>query len=88
MGPLIHEFGLTPAALAALRQAKERLGLRVHGILIGDRETIGLLEVCDHLYWVREWRRYGSGGSAVADDFSPVHSRSLTALYFPNAIRR
>ena len=82
------EFGLTGATLTQLRQAKERLGLRVHGILIGDRETIGLLEVCDHLYWVREWRRYGSGASAVADDFSPVHSRSLTALYFPNAIRR
>ena len=23
-----------------------------------------------------------------ADGFSPVHSRSLTAMYFPNAIRR
>ena len=82
------EFGVTPATLQQLREAKERLALRAHGILIGDRETIGLLEVCDHLYWVREWRRYGSGASAVADDFSPVHSRSLTALYFPNAIRR
>ena len=82
------EFGVTPVTLQQLREAKERLALRAHGILIGDRETIGLLEVCDHLYWVREWRRYGSGASAVADDFSPVHSRSLTALYFPNAIRR
>jgi uncharacterized protein with von Willebrand factor type A (vWA) domain len=82
------EFGVTPATLQQLREAKERLALRAHGILIGDRETIGLLEVCDHLHWVREWRRYGSGASAVADDFSPVHSRSLTALYFPNAIRR
>jgi len=82
------EFGVTPATLQHLREAKERLALRAHGVLIGDRETIGLLEVCDHLYWVREWRRYGSGASAVADNFSPVHSRSLTALYFPNAIRR
>ena len=82
------EFGVTPTTLQHLREAKQRLGLRSHGVLIGDRETIGLLEVCDHLYWVREWRRYGSGASAVADNFSPVHSRSLTALYFPNAIRR
>lgn len=82
------EFGVTPATLQHLREAKERLALRAHGVLIGDRETIGLLEVCDHLYWVREWRRYGSGASAVADNFSPVHSRSLTAMYFPNAIRR
>ena len=82
------EFGVTPATLQHLREAKERLALRAHGVLIGDRETIGLLEVCDHLYWVREWRRYGSGASALADNFSPVHSRSLTALYFPNAIRR
>jgi uncharacterized protein with von Willebrand factor type A (vWA) domain len=82
------EFGVTPATLQRLREAKARLGLRAHGVLIGDRETIGLLEVCDHLHWVREWRRYGQGTPAVAEGFSPVHSRSLTALYFPNAIRR
>lgn len=82
------EFGLTPATLAALRQAKERLGLRVHGILIGDRETIGLVEICDALHWVRDWRRYGQASGAAAEGFSPVHSRSLTAMYFPNAIRR
>ncbi|WP_310567847.1 vWA domain-containing protein [Hydrogenophaga sp.] len=82
------EFGLTPATLAQLRQAKERLGLRVHGILIGDRETIGLVEICDALHWVRDWRRYGQAGGAAAEGFSPVHSRSLTAMYFPNAIRR
>jgi hypothetical protein len=62
--------------------------LRVHGILIGDRETIGLLEVCDELHWVREWRRYAEAARAAAEHFSPVHSRSLTALYFPNAVRR
>lgn len=82
------EFGLTPATLAALRHAKQRLGLRVHGILIGDRETIGLVEICDTLHWVRDWRRYGQASGAAAEGFSPVHSRSLTAMYFPNAIRR
>lgn len=83
------EFGVTPATLAMLRQCRKQLGLRVHGILIGDRETIGLLEVCDQLHWVRAWRRYATASAdAYADGFSPVHSRSLTALYFPNAIRR
>lgn len=82
------EFGVTPDTLQRLREAKAGLGLRAHGVLIGDRETIGLLEVCDHLHWVREWRRYGQGTPTVAEGFSPVHSRSLTALYFPNAIRR
>ncbi len=83
------EFGVTPATLASLRHSKKTRGLRVHGILIGDRETIGLLEVCDQLHWVRDWRRYATASSeAYADGFSPVHSRSLTAMYFPNAIRR
>ncbi len=82
------EFGLTGATLTQMRQAKESLGLRVHGILIGDRETIGLVEICDALHWVRDWRRYGQASGAAAEGFSPVHSRSLTAMYFPNAIRR
>lgn len=83
------EFGVTPATLEMLRQCKKRQGLRVHGILIGDRETIGLLEVCDQIHWVRAWRRYATRAhDAYADGFSPVHSRSLTAMYFPNAIRR
>ncbi len=83
------EFGVTPDTLQMLRRSKKQLGLRVHGILIGDRETIGLLEVCDQLHWVRDWRRYASAsGDAYADGFSPVHSRSLTAMYFPNAMRR
>ena len=83
------EFGVTPATLEMLRNCKKQRGLRVHGILIGDRETIGLLEVCDQIHWVRGWRRYATqAGDAYADGFSPVHSRSLTAMYFPNAIRR
>ena len=82
------EFGVTHETLASLRDAKQRLGLRVHGILIGDRETVGLVEVCDTLHWVRDWRRWGNAPSRAGDDFSPVHSLSLTAMYFPNAIRR
>jgi uncharacterized protein with von Willebrand factor type A (vWA) domain len=76
------EFGCTPATLAALDDARERLGLRVQGVLIGDRETMGLLEVCDHIHWLKDWRRDGPAGTA----FSPVHSQSLTALFFPQAL--
>lgn len=83
------EFGCTRSTLEQLDAARERLGLRVFGLLIGDRETMGLLEVADEIHWVRDWRRdapagtsHGSGGAG----FSPVHSKSLTALFFPNAL--
>jgi len=79
------EFGCTPATLARLDAARERLGLRVQGVLVGDRETLGLMEVADDIFWVRDWRRHGPDG-AKAGAFSPVHSKSLTALYFPNAL--
>jgi uncharacterized protein with von Willebrand factor type A (vWA) domain len=78
------EFGCVPATLARLDEARETLGLRVQGILVGDRETLGLMEVADDIHWVRDWRRHGS--SAKSKAFSPVHSKSLTALYFPNAL--
>ncbi|HJV71864.1 VWA domain-containing protein [Ideonella sp.] len=81
------EFGCVPATLARLDDARERFGLRVQGVLVGDRETMGLLEVCDAIHWVRDWRRYADaaeGGDGRG--FSPVHSKSLTALYFPNAL--
>ncbi len=79
------EFGATPQALATLDEARLQHGLRVEGLLIGDRETMGLLEVCDHIHWVRDWRRFDPNAKRP-DGFSPVHSRSLTALYFPNAL--
>jgi uncharacterized protein with von Willebrand factor type A (vWA) domain len=77
------EFGATPEVAAAVRAAKEERGLRVQGILVGDRETIGMLELCDDVFWVREWRRLGDPAAAG----SPVHSKSLTAIYFPGALR-
>ena len=79
------EFGCTPATLAQLDDARDRLGLRVQGVLVGDRETMGLMEVADDIFWVRDWRRHG-GGPMKAGGFSPVHSKSLTALYFPGAL--
>lgn len=83
------EFGVTPATRELLIECKTTLGLRVHSILIGDRETLGLLEISDQIHWVRAWRRYATlSRDAHADGYSPVHSSSLTAMYFPNAIRR
>lgn len=76
------EFGATAELAERLPRAKRELGLRVRGVLIGDRETIGFLEVADAIHWVRDWRRFGGSDSA-----SPVHDKSLTALYFPGALR-
>lgn len=86
------EFGCQPHTLNRLDAARVSYGLRVQGVLVGDRETLGLLEVCDAIHWVRDWRRFAAAagdGPAVASGapgFSPVHSKSLTALYFPNAL--
>jgi uncharacterized protein with von Willebrand factor type A (vWA) domain len=76
------EFGATPETARATERAKAELGLRVQGVLIGDRETVGMLELADDIFWVRDWRRYGS-----SDADSPVHSKSLTSIYFPGAQR-
>jgi hypothetical protein len=51
---------------------------------VGDRETMGMLEACDAIHWVRDWRQFAETGEPVRA--SPVHSKSLTALYFPNAL--
>jgi hypothetical protein len=77
------EFGATPEVALAVARAKESRGLRVQGVLVGDRETIGMVELADDVFWVRDWRRFGGGTGA-----SPVHSKSLTATYFPGALRR
>jgi uncharacterized protein with von Willebrand factor type A (vWA) domain len=78
------EFGAPPAIAARARAARDKLGLRVQGVLIGDRETIGLRELSDDIFWVRDWRRYGKAGG---DGASPIHDKSLTATYFPGALR-
>jgi len=76
------EFGATPQVAARLAAVKRELGLRVQGVLIADRETVGLLEVADSIYPVRDWRRYGG-----ANVDAPIHTHRLTALYFPGALR-
>lgn len=80
------EFGCTDATLSRLDRVRDELGLRVQGILVGDRETMGLMEVCDDIHWLRDWRRHASDAKGRNDGFVPVHTASLTALYFPNAL--
>lgn len=76
------EFGATPEMAARVRDAKAELGLRVQGVLIGDRETIGIRELCDDVFWVRDWRKFGGSGAE-----SPVPHKGLTAALFPGALR-
>jgi uncharacterized protein with von Willebrand factor type A (vWA) domain len=75
------EFGPTAETVAAVQAAREHLGLRVQGVLIGDRETKGLRSIVDDTFWVRDWRRYGGRHGQVD---APVHDRNLTGLFFPN----
>ncbi len=79
------EFGCTEAMLQQLDDAKASLGLRVQGVLLGDRETMGLLETCDEIHWLHDWRRF-EGTTPQREGFVPVHTPSLTALYFPGAL--
>jgi uncharacterized protein with von Willebrand factor type A (vWA) domain len=78
------EFGCVRSTLDRLESARRELGLHVQGVLVGDRETMGMLEACDAIHWVRDWRQFAETGEPVRA--SPVHSKSLTALYFPNAL--
>jgi len=85
------EFGCVPATLALLDEARHTLGTRVHGVLVADRETMGMMELCDEIHWVRDWRQHldETGTAATRAETlqaRPVHSKSLTAMYFPNAL--
>ena len=84
------EFGCVRSTVDLLDRARAELGLFVQGVLVGDRETMGMLEVCDAIHWVRDWRRHAdaadAAGHAPRAVEPPIHSRSLTALYFPNAL--
>jgi uncharacterized protein with von Willebrand factor type A (vWA) domain len=76
------EFGATRETRARISQVKQAQAMRVQGILIGDRETMGLREVCDDIYWVSDWRRYGF---RHGQNETVVHDRNLTSIYFPDA---
>lgn len=70
------QFGVSRPTSSAVRQARDELGLRVQGILVGDRETTGMREVCDALHLMRDWRKLAAPGATRP---------SMAARYFPNA---
>jgi uncharacterized protein with von Willebrand factor type A (vWA) domain len=76
------EFGATPNNVADLNRIKSKLGLRVQGVLVGDRESVGFLEIADNIYPIRDWRRYGGSNT-----HPPIHPPPPTPLYFPGAPR-
>jgi uncharacterized protein with von Willebrand factor type A (vWA) domain len=71
------QFGCTREMNDLVRRAKEDAGLRVQGILIGDRETVGMREICNGIFRVRDWRTLG------ADDPARADGGSLALRYFP-----
>ena len=81
------EFGAPPDLAERILRARRHAGLRVQAVLIGDRETIGLHELSDHIHWVSDWRRFAASDARSGTGGSPVHSSRLTASYFPGALR-
>ena len=59
------EFGVSTDLAARLDAAKRDLGLRVQGVLVGDRETNGFRTVADHICAIRDWRRFGGSGAGT-----------------------
>ena len=77
------EFGCTPALLGRLAAARDDSGLRIEGVLVGDRETIGMKRVCERILRVPDWRRHGR---AIAPP-APIADAGLTARFFPGALQ-
>jgi len=71
------QFGCTPDMSARVHHAREEAGLRVQGVLIGDRDTVGMLDACNAIFRVKDWRRLGDEAAARAD------GGSLSKRYFP-----
>jgi hypothetical protein len=65
-----------PPRSTRLDAARDQLGLRVQGVLVGDRETMGLLEVADDIHWVRDWRRHGRPPGAAPAASAPCTARA------------
>jgi hypothetical protein len=70
-------FGCTPDMSARVRRTREEAGLRVQGVLIGDRDTVGMLDICNAIFRVKDWRRLGEEDPARGD------GGALSRRYFP-----
>ncbi|HEX9181090.1 MAG TPA: VWA domain-containing protein [Burkholderiales bacterium] len=71
------QFGCTPDMSARVHRARDEAGLRVQGVLIGDRDTVGMLDVCNTIFRVKDWRKLGEEDAARGD------GGALSRRYFP-----
>jgi uncharacterized protein with von Willebrand factor type A (vWA) domain len=76
------QFGCTRETNEMMRRARDEAGLRVQGVLIGDRETVGMREICNGIYRVKDWRSLGEPDPSRAD------GGSLALRYFPGVFAR
>jgi uncharacterized protein with von Willebrand factor type A (vWA) domain len=74
------EFSVTPEVEQSVKDAQQNLGLRVQGILINERQTAGMRQVCSHVFRFEHWRRYAQ------TEANPQAHKSFTETFFPNAL--
>ncbi len=74
------EFSVTPEVEASVKMARDSLGLRVQGVLINERQTAGMKQVCSDIFRFDNWRRYAQA------EANPQPRKSFTETYFPNAL--
>ncbi|MGB8855407.1 MAG: VWA domain-containing protein [Burkholderiales bacterium] len=74
------EFSVTLETEQRVKTARDSLGLKVQGILINDRETPGMRQICSSIFRFDHWRRY-----AVAESGGATR-KTFTEIYFPNAL--
>lgn len=74
------EFSVTPEVEQAVKTAQSELGLRVQGILINERLTAGMRQICSDIFPFPHWRRYAQA------EPSKAAGMTFTEMYFPNAL--
>ncbi len=74
------EFSVTPAVEQSVRDARDSLGLRVQGMLINQRDTPGMKQVCSSIFRFDQWQRYARTEAATTS------RKTFTETYFPNAL--
>jgi uncharacterized protein with von Willebrand factor type A (vWA) domain len=74
------EFSVTLEVEQLVKDAQQILGLRVQGILINERQTAGMRQVCSDIFRFEHWRRYAQA------EANPQAHKSFTETFFPNAL--
>jgi uncharacterized protein with von Willebrand factor type A (vWA) domain len=74
------EFSVTLDVEQSVKVARDSLGLRVQGILINQRDTPGMKQICSGIFRFDQWQRYASIDAGTAS------RKTFTETYFPNAL--